>query len=102
MAIVTKKDAFTEEQDIELNRETREDFGFDFPTKLVFRTYIAKGLIRNYKARVVDILPDKENPMRTVFVFEDSLKFRDDMQRVIKSHRRKLDKKAKEAEDSEE
>ena len=101
MAIVTRKDAFIEGQDTDLTKQVREDNGFDFPTKLIFRTYIAKGLIRNFKHKVVDILPDRDDPTRTVFVFEDSLKLRDDMQKVIKSHRGKMVEKAKEAENME-
>ena len=55
---------------------------YDVPTKFIFKPYIARKLIKNH--RLVDIRPDKNDPIRTVFVFEDSLKLRDDMQKILK------------------
>lgn len=61
---------------------TNQRSEYDVPTKLIFKPYIARRLIKNHN--LIDIRPDKNDPVRTVFVFEDSLKLRDDMQEILK------------------
>lgn len=80
MEIVTKKDAFLTEEEPEIK------------AKRIFKYYIAKGLIARGH-RVVDIKPDVDNRDRVVFLFEDSLDLRDDMQIIIKAHRKALAEK---------
>lgn len=56
-------------------------------TKLIFKPYIARKLLA-VGHKIVDIKPDHTNPLKTVFVFEDSLQLRDDMTRVIREKER--------------
>lgn len=88
MEISTRKDNFKDEVETEVKAE-------ETPTKLIFRTYIAKGLI-NAGFPVIDIKANRDDPARTVFVFPDSIKLRDSMQDIIKSYKRKRDEKDKE------
>lgn len=62
------------------NHDTKND-EYQVPIKFIFKPYIARRLIKNHN--LVDIRPDRNDPVRTVFVFEDSLKLRDDMQRIL-------------------
>lgn len=55
------------------------------PTKLIFKPYIARNLLKRGHT-IVDIKSYRGNPLQTVFVFADSLKLRDDMQKIIKEH----------------
>ena len=76
-------------------RSGKYDEEYDGPTKLIFKPYIARRLLKKF--RLVDIKPDKANSDRTVFVFADSLELRDAMQRILKYREHK-----KEVIDSEE
>lgn len=58
------------------------------PTKVIFKSYIARGLLRrNHK--MVDIKPYRDNPERTVYVFEDSLRLRDDVKAITHEYEQK-------------
>lgn len=95
MDISTRKDNFKDEVATEINKAE------ETPTKLIFRTYIAKGLI-NAGFPVIDIKANRDDPARTVFVFPDSISLRDNMQRIIKSYkRRREDREKQEQENSE-
>ncbi len=52
-------------------------------TKIIFKSYIARALLK-LGHTVVDIKPYRDDPARTVFVFKDSLKLRNDMSAIIK------------------
>ena len=67
--------------DIKSDKNTRKN-EYDVPTKFIFKPYLARRLIKNHN--LVDIRPDKNDPVRTVFVFEDSLELRDEMQEILK------------------
>lgn len=56
-------------------------------TKLIFKPYIARKLLA-VGHKIVDIKPDHTNPLKTVFVFEDSLQLRDDMTKIIREKER--------------
>ena len=56
-------------------------------TKLIFKPYIARKLLA-VGHKIVDIKPDHTNPLKTVFVFEDSLQLRDDMTKIIREKKR--------------
>lgn len=68
----------------------KRDGEYDVPTKYIFKPYLARKLIKNHN--LIDIKPDKNDPLRTVFVFEDSLKLRDDMQKILKEREENKDK----------
>ena len=68
-------------ENTEKSNKKRDDYGC--PVKLIYKPYIARRLIHSHN--LVDIVPDSNDPDRTVFVFEDSLKLRDDMLRIIKN-----------------
>ena len=55
---------------------------YDVPAKFIYKPFIARHLLKNHE--LIDIRPDKEDPARTVFVFRDSLKLRDDMLAILK------------------
>lgn len=54
-------------------------------TKIIFKAYIARALLKRGH-KIVDIKPLRDNPERTVFVFADSIKLRDDMSEITKEH----------------
>ena len=56
-------------------------------SKLVFNAAVAKGLVEDYGHRIIGLKANRNDPKMTIFVFADSLKFRDDMQKVIKKRR---------------
>ena len=60
----------------------------EIPSKIIFKRYVAKDLIEKYGHRVIGIKQDRDSPERTIFVFEDSLKLRDDMQKIIRARRK--------------
>lgn len=74
-------------KETDTNNKTKDEY--DVPTKFIFKPYIARRLIKNHN--LIDIRPDKNDPVRTVFVFEDSIRLRDDMQKILKE--RKNDEK---------
>ena len=51
-------------------------------SKIVFRAYIARRLLKMGNT-IVDIKPDRNNALRTLFVFENTQKFRDDFATVL-------------------
>lgn len=51
-------------------------------TKLIFSQGVARKLIQNGKATLVDIKPYKENPERTIFVFKNDETFRDEFGKI--------------------
>jgi hypothetical protein len=68
------------------NKENKEDNrrdDYETPVKFIYKPYIARRLVTSHN--LVDIVPDQQDSERTVFVFEDSLRLRDDMLRIIKS-----------------
>lgn len=66
------------------NNATKDN---NLKTKLIFKPYIARKLL-SAGHKIVDIKPDHTNPIKTVFVFEDSLQLRDDMTKVIRERER--------------
>ena len=73
----------------EMIAATKENNDYDVPTKFIYKPFIARHLLKNHE--LIDIRPDKEDPVRTVFVFKDSLKLRDDMLAILKERRNKKD-----------
>lgn len=67
-------------------------------TKLIFKPYIARKLLKEGH-QIVDIKPDHTDPVRTVFVFKDSLKLRDDMARALRERDELAKKENMNAED---
>lgn len=55
--------------------------------KAVFKLGISRSLIRDYGHKVVDIKPNRVDKSQIVVFFEDSLKLRDDMQKIVKRRR---------------
>lgn len=51
-------------------------------SKIVFRAYIARRLLKMGNT-IIDIKPDRNNALRTLFVFENTQKFRDDFATVL-------------------
>lgn len=51
-------------------------------SKIVFRAYIARRLLKMGNT-IVDIKPDRNNALRTLFVFENTQKFKDDFATVL-------------------
>ncbi len=47
-------------------------------TKLIFTPYVARRLLKMGNP-ILDIKPDKENPIKTVFIFEVTEKFNHDL-----------------------
>ena len=47
-------------------------------TKCIFTPFVARNLLRMGN-RIVDIKPDKNNKDKTIFVFEDTNKLKEDM-----------------------
>ena len=47
-------------------------------TKCIFTPFVARGLLRMGNP-IVDIKPDKNNKDKTIFVFEDTNKLKEDM-----------------------
>ncbi len=62
-------------------------------TKIIFKSYIARALLK-LGHTIVDIKPYRDDPARTVFVFKDSLKLRNDMSAIIKERDEKSKDKA--------
>lgn len=54
----------------------------DLNSKIVFRAYIARRLLKMGNS-VIDIKPDRNNAMRTLFVFENTDKFKKDFATVL-------------------
>lgn len=84
----TIKDNNISRQNEDNNEERKSTY--DVPTKLIFKPYIARRLLKEHE--LVDIRPDRDDAARTVFVFKDSLKLRDDMLTILKNRRENGDK----------
>lgn len=51
-------------------------------TKLIFKASIARKLTK-LNNPIVDIKPNRENPVASVFVFENTEKFREDLAKIL-------------------
>lgn len=54
-------------------------------TKIIFKPYIARGLLKRGH-KMVDIKPYRDNPDRSIFVFEKTVQLLEDMRDIIKAH----------------
>ena len=54
----------------------------DKKTKLIFKASIARKLTK-LNNPIVDIKPNRENPVASVFVFENTEKFRNDLSKIL-------------------
>lgn len=51
-------------------------------TKLIFKAHIARELLKQGN-KIVDIKPNRENTIQTIFVFEKNEKFDKDLSSII-------------------
>lgn len=65
--------------------------------KIIRNSGIARSILQKGKKDVwlFDIKPDRENPMRTVYLFEDTDKFQEILDNVLKEHSQKKQQKQK-------
>lgn len=54
-------------------------------TKLIFKAYVARGLLKKGH-RIVDIKPLRDDPRVTVFVFEKTVELLEDIPKIIRQH----------------
>jgi hypothetical protein len=62
--------------------ERLERFKTEKKYKIVYKTFVARQLIKLGHI-VRDIKPDKENPQKTLFIFEETEEFKKDLATVI-------------------
>ena len=51
-------------------------------TKLIFKTYLARKLLQMVN-QMLDIKPDKNNTIKTIFIFEETEKLNNDLTTLL-------------------
>lgn len=54
-------------------------------TKLIFNTFLAKKLLKEYGHPIVDLLKDHKRPNGVICVFEDTEQFQKDLEKATSS-----------------
>ena len=79
-------------ENVNVNVENKEEV----PAKAIFKLGIARSLVRDYGHRVVDLKQNRDDSSRVVVFFEDSLKLRDDLQKIVKERRKRFSENRRE------
>ena len=94
MSIITTKDGF-----IPTPNQTKD---VEIKGKVIRKSNLARQILAKGQKDVwlFDIKPDRENPQRTVFLFEDTPKFQEIFSQVLKENEGRRNKTMKQENDS--